>query len=143
MSIDDHLERDLFDEVLEDEVIKKIRRSSLPDPVCRQRMLKVQEELKKFVEDVIEAAAFYAHFKHSPRARALLVAYACEDIKNVDSYRVDEDGKVYYRGGYRANVKFERSKGGGIQVYLQPVTPVDYISVTIKIGSKKAELDEN
>lgn len=68
------------------------------------------------------------------RARSIL-ALICNDIENVLFYKVDGT-KCYHEDKYIGELT-EKETANGLDVYFEPVKPIEYITVNITVEAKK------
>ena len=67
----------------------------------------------------------------------LILAAICNDLKHAAKYSV-EDGKCYYKGEFIGELKEVLDEEEGIlNIYFQPIKPIEYISVNFTIKDFK------
>jgi hypothetical protein len=72
----------------------------------------------------------------------LVLAAFCNDLKHATKYSIEE-GKCYYKGEFIGEIKEELDvKKGVLNIYFQPVKPIEYIEVNVTITPTGAEFKE-
>jgi hypothetical protein len=72
----------------------------------------------------------------------LILAAICNDLKHAARYSI-EDGKCYYKGEFIGELKEVLDEEEGIlNIYFQPIKPIEYISVNFTITPTGTEFKE-
>ena len=86
----------------------------------------------------------FAKLKFTPMIiNNLILAAICNDLKHATKYSIDEENKCYYKGKLIGEIKEELDvKKGVLNIYFQPVKPIEYIEVNVTITPTGAEFKE-
>jgi hypothetical protein len=73
----------------------------------------------------------------------LILAAICNDLKHAAKYSIDEENKCYYKGELIGEIKEKLDvKNSILNIYFQPVKPIEYIKVNFIITHTGTELKE-